>query len=152
MGHLDQEMKPSEIRKSVLDDHALLRGILEGVEELARRVLEGEFAQVSSLRERGLELHTKLCEHLDREDRLLVPALNRAGGEGPSLAKSVTREHREQRGLLEYILGRLGDESRPTVVLARELQSFVEVLSQDMLREESEMLGDDVLRDDLAGE
>ncbi len=46
---------------------------------------------------------------------------------GPSLAKSVTREHRE-------------------------LQSFVEVLSQDMGREESEMLGDDVLRDNLAGE
>lgn len=133
-------MAPRNIRRSVEEDHAELRVIAGAVEEVASQVVRGEGRSVGALRERGLELHERLCRHLDLEDRILLPAVEAAGSDGPQRAESLRREHAEQRALLEYILERLEDIARPSLVLGRELQNFAELLRDDIEYEESTIL------------
>jgi hemerythrin-like domain-containing protein len=130
-------MRPGEIRARIQADHAALRVLLEEVAELARRVEAGRGEAVAPLRERGLALHDRLAAHLDVEDRILLPWL-RTAGEEP--AERLATEHTEQRLLLEYILGRLRDAKRPSLVLGRELRGFVELLLDDMADEERRVL------------
>lgn len=133
-------MAGSEIRKRILGEHAELRLIAAAVEELAGRVAEGEGGTVSALRLRGLELHERLCRHLELEDELLVPALRASGRGGAERAEKLCQEHGEQRALLAYILERLSDLTRPSLVLGRELRNFAELLRDDMDYEESAVL------------
>jgi hemerythrin-like domain-containing protein len=133
-------MADSELRQRVLDEHAELRVIVGAVEELAARVAEGEARSVGALRLRGLELHERLCRHLDLEDALMVPAIRSAGRAGARHAESLGREHLEQRALLAYILERLNDLTRPSLVLGRELRNFAELLYDDMDYEEASLL------------
>lgn len=130
-------MGGSEIRHRILEEHAELRAIAAAMEELAARVAEGEGSSLGALRLRGLELHERLCRHLELEDELLLPALRSAGRGGAERAERLCREHAEQRALLAYILERLSDLTRPSLVLGRELRNFAELLRDDMDYEDS---------------
>lgn len=133
-------MASPEVRRRILEDHSELRVIAGAVEGVAMRVAGGDWHSVGALRLRGLELHERLCRHLDLEDRVLLPAVRDAGSDGSERAESLQHEHAEQRALLEYILERLNDRTRPSVVLGRELQNFAELLRDDMEYEESTVL------------
>ena len=82
-------MLPSEVRRMILDDHEWLRTQLAEVDDLARRVLEGESGLVERLREIGTTLQTRFLEHLDLEDRHLLPALRDADAWGEERASRV---------------------------------------------------------------
>jgi hemerythrin-like domain-containing protein len=142
-------MKPSEVRRRILEEHTRIRALLDAVEELVARFQRGDPAVREPLRERGMELHDALCEHLDREDRILTEALRQADAWGEERAERLADEHREQRELFAYILARLRDSERPTTLLARELQNFVDILRVDMRHEEETELSDRVLHDDV---
>jgi hemerythrin-like domain-containing protein len=133
-------MASPEVRRRVLKDHAELRAVSAAVEVLAEQVAKGDAGSMGALRLRGRELHERLCEHLELEDRLLVPAIREAGSDGLECAESLSREHSEQRALLEYVLERLNDLTRPSAVLGRELLNFAELLADDMEYEESAVL------------
>jgi hemerythrin-like domain-containing protein len=135
-------MAASEIRRRILEEHTELRVIAGTVQELAERVSRGEGQSVGALRLRGLELHERLVEHLDREDELLIPAIRAASASGARRAEQLQREHLEQRALLAYILERLNDLTRPSVVLGRELRNFAELLYDDIAYEEETLLPD----------
>ncbi len=138
-------MKPMDVRRRVLEDHERLREMLRALEELAGKVAGGAAHAAPTLRERGLELHAKLCEHLELEDQNLGPLLLECLG--PEAAEQLSAEHREQRLLFEYILDRLRATQQPTILLARQLQSFVTLLYDDMAHEEEMVLRDEELRD-----
>ena len=53
--------------------------------------------------------------------------------------------------LFQYILDRLRDTNRASILLGRELLAFVEVLITDMQQEEETMLAAELLRDDVVG-
>ena len=72
--------------------------------------------------------------------RLRVLAMRSAGADGADRAATPCREHAEQRALLEYVLERLRDLQRPSVVLGRELRNFAELLRDEMEYEESTVL------------
>ena len=133
-------MAASEIRRRILEEHAELRVIAGAVQELAERVCRGEAQSVGALRLRGLELHERLARHLDHEDEVLIPAVRDAPGCGARRAERLRREHREQRALLAYILERLNDLTRPSLVLGRELGNFAELLHDDIRYEEETLL------------
>jgi len=133
-------MKPAEIRERIRADHQALRPLLWAVAQLARRVQAGEDGAVEPLRARGVALHDRLEEHLGLEDRILLPLVRRSAGDGAARAERLAREHTEQRLLLDYILGRLRDERRPSLVLGRELLGFVDLLLEEMAEEEREVL------------
>jgi hypothetical protein len=93
-------------------------------------------------------LDTELRTHLDLEDRHLVPVVLECLGE--EAAAVLSREHAEQRALLECVLRRSRDERRHPLALARELQAFSELLLEDMAREDDELLANADLWDDLS--
>ena len=144
-------MKPSEIRKHVLSDHVTIRGMLLSVETIAKQVLEGERNLVGALRLEGEGLLTFLREHMGWEDRYQGPALRAADAWGPARAEQLDSDHREQRQLLEHSLATLEDQSRPPALIARNLLDLVELLRQDVEDEESALLDEKVLRDDVVG-
>ena len=144
-------MQPSEVRQAILTQHEELRGLLRSLEELARRAAESDDSCVPALREVGVYAHGKLVEHLDFEDRYLVPAIRAADGWGEERGNLLAREHVEQRELFQYVLDRLRDTNRASVLLGRELLAFVEVLLADMEHEEQTVLNAEILRDDVVG-
>ena len=140
-------MKPREIRKYILADHAFLRGMLDELDQRAFRVLEGREDEISALRDWGLSFLSKFAEHLAFEDRFLAPALRAAGLAGVEHSKHLADDHREQRELLSYILSGLRDRDRPAQVVAEELRGLVELILDDMAHEEMTIIKGSVLRD-----
>ncbi len=132
-------MEPSEVRSRVMDDHAELRRLLDEVEVMAIRFEQGHAEVAGSLREKGKHLYERLAQHLDLEDRILAPALRAVNPSGRQ-ADRLAHEHREQRELLAYLLGRLEKTSMPTTLVARELRNFVGYVRFDMVHEENVLL------------
>ena len=132
-------MRPEQVRQRVLDDHVLLLGTLESLEQLAVQVVNGERQLTGALRSQGEALLAILLDHIRWEDEHLAPALREGGGE--DLVKRLEGDHREQRELLEHALERLQDPSRPPVLVGRNLIDLVTLLRQDMRDEEKRLLG-----------
>lgn len=133
-------MRASRVRERIVRDHEYLRGLLDELDQQAFRVANGAESEVGTLRALGLQLLGRFSEHLALEDRFLAPALRRAGPDGRERAQRLDADHREQRELLEYLLGKVRDASRPAAVLAAEWRSFVELLLDDMAQEELTVL------------
>jgi len=131
-------MKPSEVRSRVLEDHADLRVLLDAVEDLAVRAQSGRRAAINGLRERGEALAYRLRDHLALEDEHLLPLVHKE--RGGTVAEQLSAEHRDQRMVIEFILERLDDSSRPTHLLVREISTFAELLRADMAHEEEDLL------------
>ncbi len=139
-------MKPSEVRRHVLDDHSELRDMLVRLEALAR----DERNQTSdTLRLAGEALLERLATHMRWEDRYLGPAVREADGWGDARAALLAEDHREQREILGYALAQLRDGSRPKALVAVTLLDLVEMLRKDMEEEEAALLDPSVLRDDV---
>jgi hemerythrin-like domain-containing protein len=141
-------MKPTEVRQRILDEHERLRDSIYIVRNLAREAARGDSSRVPMLQKRAVGLDAELRTHLDLEDRHLVPVVLECLGE--QAAAELSREHAEQRALLECVLRRLRDDRRPPLLLARELQTLSELLLEDMAREEEELLANANLWDDLS--
>ena len=133
-------MRASRVRIRILSDHEYLRGLLDEVDQQAFRVAKGAGEGVGMLRALGLQLLGRFSEHLTLEDRFLAPALRRAGPAGRERAEQLGADHREQRELLDYLLDKVRDPSRPAAVLAAEWRSLVELLLDDMAQEELTIL------------
>jgi hemerythrin-like domain-containing protein len=133
-------MDPKAVRDRILDDHGRLRDQLGAIESLAEQ-FEKLGAEVGAeLCELGIALCEVFASHLSFEDAQLSPLLRAIPGKGDALADRLAREHREQRELLRYLVGRLEQESRPTTLIARELTSFCDYLRQDMEHEEANLV------------
>jgi hypothetical protein len=97
-------MSTGQIVARVRAEHDALRRVLATVEAFSRRTRENDPEALAPLRKHGLELHARLCRHLDLEERKLLPAVESEGEWGSALARRVRREHGEQRLLLRFIL------------------------------------------------
>ena len=139
-----------DVRSEILRQHQELRGLLPRVETLAEQFerSEGEAPDLArELREAGLALYEKFGEHLDSEQELLEPALQRAGERGQRLLRRLEHEHREQRELLGYLLSRLRERPEPTILLSRQLHNFANYLRLEMEHEEKTLLVPELLGD-----
>lgn len=140
-------MKPCEVRQRILQEHEKLRSLLQLVSDLARGVSEGEQGIAPALESQARGLDHELRTHLDLEDRHLLPVVLECLGE--EAARDLSREHAEQRALLEYVLVRLDDDARSAVLVARDLENLAELLLDDMRGEEEALLANPDLWDDL---
>jgi hemerythrin-like domain-containing protein len=127
-----------EVRLEILEEHRLLRTALADVETLRSQLEAGDGSGARALLESGRSLYQRFAAHLAHEDRALVPAVGAIAG--PAVADKITKEHREQRVLLEYLLGQIAQPERPAVLLAQELQQFATLLEADMREEEALLL------------
>lgn len=142
-------MRPSEVRRRVLEDHERIRAMLVVLEATAGQVLSGEAHLLGSLRLEGGTLLGTLREHMHWEDVHLRPALLEADAWGLERAERLDHDHREQRELLGYALASVEDQSRPAPVIARTLLDLVKLLRADMEDEERWLVDARVLRDDV---
>lgn len=140
-------MNENRVRNEIVAQHDELRKLAREVEDLASRCAQNPEAGPDlgkQLHDSALGLYSKFSSHLDREQELLEPALRSGGAEGQRRASRLVREHDEQRELLDYLVGRLRQHP-PTVLIARELQHFIEFLRGEMRGEEESLLTPDVL-------
>ena len=144
-------MTPGEVRARICADHGAIRGILEGVAALARRVEGDEHDLLGALRLEGEALLRRLEDHLFWEDLHLAPALRQADAWGEARAGQLDADHRQQREVLAHCLAAVQDERRPARVVARTLVDLTELLRDDMQEEERLLLDERVLRDDVVG-
>jgi len=133
-------MNRVEVRDRILIEHLRLRERLTEIEELAQSFDKGGVAVGDELRGSGAALCEVFAAHLAFEDAQLLPILREIPERGSELAERLRREHREQRELLYYLVGRLEEESRPTSLVAREMRSFCAAIRDDMCHEESTLV------------
>ncbi len=142
-------MDASAVRQRILEDHAVIRGLLAEADALARRALAGEDGLGDALRQAGEALRERFLTHLALEDEHLVPALRDSDAWGEERAARVEAEHAEQRAQMERLLQDLRDGRRSTASIAEEILEQVEALIADMEHEERAVLDPDLLRDDV---
>ncbi len=140
-------LNPGQVRDRILAEHAALRSALDELDALSEGFRQGEKGLAARLREHGKAFVEVFAAHILTEDTLLVDAL-RSLGEGDGLVDRLAHEHREQRELIGYLLGRLTDDARPTSLVASEMRSFSRLVRIDMEHEEGTILHEDLLRDD----
>ena len=138
------ELAPSEIRERILDDHRLLRGILDRLEALARGLLQGRTSVRDELLAQACVLDERLAEHMALEERILVPALRAADAWGPERVERFHAEHTRQREIIRAVRDA---SERPRVEFALMAWGFVRLLREDMAEEERMSLSPRVLAD-----
>jgi iron-sulfur cluster repair protein YtfE (RIC family) len=132
-----------------LSDHQKLREQLTKLEQLSRAALAGIQLAPGALRGEAKVLLASLASHMTWEDRYLAPVLLEVDAWGDLRCAQLAEDHREQRNLLEYALRQLCDEGRPESIVACNLLDLVALLRDDMNEEESALLDESQLRDDV---
>jgi hemerythrin-like domain-containing protein len=145
---MQEPTRPSQVRHAILDDHRWLRELLADVEEVARRVGEGDHALADRLRQRARAMRERFLGHLALEERYLVPALRETDAFGDERARLLLREHTDQRHRFEALLADLGNARHGIQDVARRVRRLVSDLRMDMEHEEKTLLDENLLRDD----
>jgi hypothetical protein len=138
---------PSKVRALLLVQHEELRELVLEADRLARHVQEGQMLHLESMRAAALLVATALSAHIDAEEGLALPLLRDIDAWGPVRAQNMMEEHEAQRAAVAVL--RQLEERGDCAELARGLRALVQTLLCDMRREESELLGKDLLRDDV---
>ena len=143
------ELRPSEVRRLVLEDHARLRLRLRDLRAAAEWAGTGDPSRGAELL-REAELFADLFfRHLEMEEAQLLPLLRTIDAWGSERARLVLDEHREQRRLLLGYVRDLHDPHSGLARLARETLALIADIEADMLHEEESVLSEDLLRDDV---
>ena len=141
------ELSASQVRSLILDEHTVLRDILDEIEEalgeLTRRVPGSLVRLRASLR----TFQDAFQRHLRHEETVLRPVLANVDAWGPARVESMDEEHRAQRAALaELTRVRLEEDFDRTI---QSIEAFVQRLRADMDGEERHALSEEVLRDDI---
>ena len=99
------------------------------------------------MQKRAREFSTFFLSHLDLEERILVPALRRAGDESTEVAQRLIEEHAAQRLLVKHFAEGTAAETREPVDVAKAVDAFVADIRADMKAEESVELDPTLLHD-----
>lgn len=138
---------PSEVRRAVLRDHTILRGIAADAAAEADRVQTGE-RDATGLRARARLLARELALHIAMEEEILAPLLARIDAWGALRVEQMHADHDHQLEDLRRFADETQSEGSPAR-LAAEVRRFVTELFHDMRREEHDLLHPDLLRDDV---
>ncbi len=119
------ELSASQVRSLILDEHTVIRDVLEEIDEtlgeLTRRVPGALGRLRSSLR----TLHDAFLRHLTHEEIILRPILVDVDAWGPARVQAMDEEHRGQRAAMAELsrLVELYAGTRRGTTLSRMLKS-----------------------------
>lgn len=139
-------MRRAEIRARILADHDEIRDVLDEIDRLRQRFEQDGSDVGEEIRRVGVGLIEVFAVHLDLEESLLLPVLQTVPERGEQMAARLAHEHKEQRELLDYLMNRLEQSTRPTTLITRELGAFASYVRADMDHEESTILRENLLR------
>ena len=134
------------LRSRVLAEHARLKTVIARVDQLATTVAAGDVARLPELRQQAKSLYRMLSEHIDHEEIVLVPVLERIDAWGPVRVEQLKHDHTGQREALEQAASDLDVDGRP---LGQAVQSMCWEILHDMRREEHDLLHPDLWRDEM---
>ena len=141
------ELSASQVRSLMLDEHLVLRDVLEEIEaalgELTRRVPGGLVRLRATLR----TFRDAFLRHLEHEETVLRPILIDVDAWGPARVESMDEEHRSQRAALAQ-LSRLALDADVDCTV-QQIEVFIRRIRADMEGEEHHALSEEVLRDDI---
>jgi hypothetical protein len=128
-------MKVEKIKRELLAEHQLLRGLLDIVRGLAEKVAANDASLMPALRNAVLQLTQALIKHMDSEEQHLA-ALSRGGN--PHWAQHLTEfkhQHVHQRSLLAHFIERV-ESIHASKRLGEVIQAMVGAIQLDMEHEE----------------
>jgi len=128
-------MKMEQIKREMLAEHQLLRGLLDVVKGLAEKVAAEEVSRVPELRTGAIQLAQALVEHMDSEE-IHLAALSRGGN--AHWAKHLAEfkhQHVHQRSLLAHFIDRV-ENIQASRRLGEVVQAMVVAIRLDMEHEE----------------
>jgi len=141
------ELSASQVRSLILDEHTILRDVLEEIEaalgEMTRRVPGALGRLRASLR----TFQDAFLRHLQHEETVLRPLLADVDAWGPARVESMDEEHRTQRAALAQLSCLALDVDMDCTV--QHIEAFIRSIRADMDHEEHHSLSEEVLRDDI---
>jgi hemerythrin-like domain-containing protein len=141
------ELSASQVRSIILDEHTVLRDILEEIDQSLGEMTRRVPGAIGRLRASLRTLHDAFLRHLSHEETVLRPLLADVDAWGPARVESMDEEHRAQRAALSQLTRLSLDEDVDRTV--ESIEQFVQRLRADMDGEESHALSPEVLRDDI---
>jgi hemerythrin-like domain-containing protein len=141
------ELSASQVRSLILDEHTVLRDILEEIEETLGEMTRRVPGAIGRLRASLRTLQDAFLRHLAHEETVLRPLLADVDAWGPARVQAMDEEHHEQRVALAQ-LSRLSLEQDVDGTV-QSVEGFVRRLRADMEGEETHALSPEVLRDDI---
>jgi len=141
------ELSASQVRSLILDEHTVLRDILDEIEEALGELTRRVPGSLGRLRASLRTFQDAFQRHLMHEETVLRPVLANVDAWGPARVESMDEEHRAQRAALaELTRVRLEEDFDRTI---QSIEAFVQRLRADMDGEERHALSEEVLRDDI---
>lgn len=143
-------MKVELIKREMLAEHHLLRGLLEVVRGLAEKVTSEDVSRVPALRNGAIQLTQALLKHMDSEEKHLA-ALARGGS--AHWAQHLTEfkhQHVHQRSLLAHFIERV-ETIHATRRLGEVVQAMVGAIQLDMEHEEKALFATEAVPSRIAG-
>jgi len=141
------ELSASQVRNLILDEHIILRDILEEIEatlgEMTRRVPGALGRLRASLR----TFSDAFLRHLQHEETVLRPLLADVDAWGPARVESMDEEHRSQRTALAQLSQLALDADVDCTI--QQMEAFIRRIRAEMAGEEQHALSEEVLRDDI---
>jgi hypothetical protein len=137
-------MKVEKIKREMLAEHRMLRGLLEGIRGLAEKVAAEDASLVPALRNAAIQLTQALVKHMDSEEQHLA-ALSRGGS--PHWARHLTEfkhQHVHQRSLLAHFLERV-ESIHASKRLGEVIQAMVGAIELDMEHEEQALFAPEAI-------
>lgn len=141
------ELSASQVRSLILDEHTILRNLLEEIDEALGEMTRRVPGAVRRLRASLRTFQDAFLRHLRHEETVLRPLLEDVDAWGPARVETMDEEHRSQRAALVELSRLALDQDLDQTV--QQVEEFVRRLRADMDGEEQHALSEEVLRDDI---
>jgi len=141
------DLENAKIRRIILAEHDVLRRSLHEISELLDKVVKGDAPAQEEAHHKVQALLKAFMKHIEHEEQILVPVLEKSDAGGVERATSMGEEHKAQRKIVTHLAG--VQPSRDPTGWAAEVRVFIEDLLVDMAAEEKNSLAPTVLRDDI---
>lgn len=141
------ELSASQVRSLILDEHTILRDVLEEIEEALGEMTRRVPGALGRLRGSLRTFRDAFLRHLSHEETVLRPLLREVDAWGPARVETMDEEHRTQRAALDELSCLALDHDVDRTV--QHVEEFIRRLRADMEQEEHRALSEEVLRDDI---
>jgi len=141
------ELSASQVRSLILDEHTVIRDVLDEIEETLGEMTRRVPGAIGRLRASLRTLHDAFLRHLKHEETVLRPILVDVDAWGPARVEAMDEEHRAQRAALAELPRLALDEDVDGTV--QRIEDLVRRFRADMDGEETHALSEEVLRDDI---
>lgn len=144
----EHDQTPSAVRKRVLASHGRLRHRMHAMIHRCDELRAGQRGALQSLRDEGQALMDELLEHLELEERELAPVLRETPGFGEIRVEELVAHQRDQRHDVIQLVRELERGSDDPNDLASRVTRLIDELRRDLVFQDRELLGSDILKDD----